>query len=152
MAYTRNAIATEATCSSLFALAEELGEAVCWLDSEHACTVLRNRLYKYRAKLRKNAAAVTGVASTPYDGFTFGYAEVDSRWRFVITYDLPMLIEIEIPDWVEPESLPHFDVPEADFEGVMSEIEIEAGPSMCGVCGHYTYTRCSRPDCGLIPF
>lgn len=135
MAYTRNAIATEATCSSLFALAEELGEAVCWLDSEHACTVLRNRLYKYRAKLRKNAAAVTGIAATPYDGFTFGYSEgPDSRWRFVITYDLPMLIEIEIPDWVEPSSLPHFDVPEADFEATPSPNWHEDG-NFCPNCG-----------------
>ena len=112
MAYNRNALATETTCASLFMLAEEWGEAVIQLPDEHQCIVLRNRLYKWRSRLRKNAGEVTGVQTTPYDGFTFSYTDEGSHWRFLISYDIPMVLVIEIPDYILPEELPQFDSPE----------------------------------------
>ncbi len=121
MSYNRKAIATETTCASLFTLAEEWGEAVIWLPSEHQCILLRNRLYKHRQRVRKNAGKVTGVEASPYDGMTFSYTpeqgpDLEDAWKFIVAFDVPMILKIEIPDWVRPEDLPAFDVPEADFE------------------------------------
>lgn len=135
MSYNRNAIATETTCAALFAMAEEWGEAIIWLPSEHQCVLLRNRLYKHRARMRKNAGKVTGVEASAYDGMTFTYSQVGDQWRFICAFDIPMVLTIEIPDWVKPEDLPPFDVPEADYEGVsFAEPDDLNYVAVCSVC------------------
>lgn len=152
MSYNRKAIATETTCASLFTLAEEWGEAVIWLPSEHQCVLLRNRLYKHRQRVRKNAGKVTGVEASPYDGMTFSYAaeqgpDLEDTWKFIVAFDVPMVLKIEIPDWVKPEDLPAFDVPEADFE-----VYPVLGSLFCPTCGEERNERCDRIDCDFLPF
>ena len=122
MAYNRTAIATKTTALALLDMAEQHGEAQLLLPSERDCYKLRHRLYKIRTQLRKQSAALQGIEASPYDGYEFEYAfsEEHQAWLFTIGFNLPMEIVILIPDWVKPEDLPAFDVPEHDHEAVPS--------------------------------
>jgi len=104
------AIATKASIQSLFAIAEAEGEVSIWVDTEHACTVIRRKCYAYRAQLRKGNVSLTGMETSAFDSYTFPYAQdnISGRWKFTITANEEIEFELILPeDPVKP--IPHFD-------------------------------------------
>jgi hypothetical protein len=107
------AIATKGSIASLCALAEQDGEVTAFFENRSQCYNIRNRIYQYRSKLRKQNLAVTGVEASSLDGFEFEYGPVDKsqpdgKWFFRMSYGAEIEFEIQVSEHHEGE-LPHFD-------------------------------------------
>lgn len=99
------AIATKASIQTLLALAEVDGHVRILVESRHACEVIRRKIYAHRAQLRKSNEALTGVATSSYDGFTFPFGELgddSGKWWFEITDSETIEFELVLPDDHEP--------------------------------------------------
>ena len=86
------AVATKASIANLWALAEADGEVTIFTDSEYKILQIRNKLYAYRSRLRKNNLSLTGVETSTLDGFGFEYGanrsatSPDQAYYLRITY------------------------------------------------------------------
>lgn len=97
---TYRAIATKASVATLFAMAEADGEASVYLETEHACMVLRRRCYAHRSQLRKHNMALTGMGVSAYDSYTFPwqYCENLGKWKFTVTANELIEFELIVPE------------------------------------------------------
>lgn len=122
------AIATKESIATLWAMAEQQGEVTIRVASRHACYLIRNKLYKHRAYLRKQAQAHVGVEASHLDGFKITYREEDEatgKWFLTISYDDVVEFELILPDDFDLSTLPHFDTALAEDDD-WKEIEDDA--------------------------
>lgn len=112
------AITTKASIESLWAVAEANGEATIYTATEHACVLIRNKLYNHRSKARKSNARHMGVEASSLDRFTITYSHDPDRvkdpWRLTITDQDIVEFTIEIDDDETPSI--HFDTLDPDTD------------------------------------
>lgn len=110
------AVTTRQSIGALWAAAEATGEVTIHTATEHACKLIRNKLYAHRARDRKANARGTGLEISPLDKFSISYGHDPERdtdpWRLTIT-DTDM---VEFTIEVDVEATPdlHFDVMDTD--------------------------------------
>lgn len=121
------AIATKSSIGALFAMAEANGFVEIWLDSEHACKLIRNKCYAWRSRIRKQGLALTSVETSPYDSYTFTWTFDDpaDKWRFRVDSDeqVEFILIVEEStqlvgdfDWCPDSDIPQVSLDQAEGE------------------------------------
>lgn len=128
------ALATKASITALFAMAEAEGFVEVFVDSEAKAKLLRNKCYAWRSRIRKQGLALTSVETSPYDGYSFPieYDPPTGKWRFRIDSDeeveFELIVEegVEVPngfDWCSESDVPQVSLEQAEekFHGAVNE-------------------------------
>lgn len=131
-----HAVASKASITSLWTMAEAEGEVIIRVASRHHAYLIRNKLYAHRAQLRKAAGAVTGIEVSHLDGYKISYweeelfgeggnSEPSGKWILRIALDEQVEFELLLADDFAGE-IPHFDtnpVKDDEIIGVIDDHE-----------------------------
>lgn len=119
------AVATRDSIANLWAMAEATGSVTIRVASKRHCYLIRNKLYKHRATLRKNSHALQGIEASHLDGFKINYWEETQweqivgdlqshnvptgQWLLTISYDEMVEFELLLEEDYDMTTVPHFD-------------------------------------------